>query len=279
MILENDVLRVEIHSFGAEIRGIFDKVNQRELMWSGDSSWWSRVSPVLFPIVGGLRDKKYRHDGVEYEMSQHGFLRDNEMSCIRQSETEVWYGFVANEETKRVYPFDFVVEIGYELLENTVLVKWRVKNNGDEPMYFSIGAHPAFLAEEGDRFIIESNGITNRYPLVLGGVGDPYQEDVEVVEIHPSIFVHDALIYDNTRATTLVTKRADIKVTYDNFMYVGLWSTLKDGIMAPFVCIEPWIGIADFADFEGELRNKTGMVKLGAKSENAYMYSIEVTTK
>lgn len=279
MILENDVLRVEISSLGAEVRSIFDKTNGRELMWSGDSSWWNRVSPVLFPIVGSLNNKKFRYQGNEYEMMNHGFLRDTEMDLVSSNDSEVWYELESNSETKKMYPFDFVVRVGYVLRDNVLDVKWNVLNTSSDEMYFSIGAHPSFLAEEGDKFVIESNGVTNRYPVTDSGIDAPYEEVVSEVIIEPSVFVDDALVYDNTSATTLITKKADIRVTYDSFMYVGLWASIKNGEMSPFVCIEPWVGIADFVGFDGELNDKVGMVKLNSKEENAYIYSIEITSK
>ena len=278
MLLENDFLRVEINEAGAEIRGIYNKKNNSEVMWNGDSAWWGRVSPVLFPFVGALRNGVYRYNGIEYPMTAHGFLRDKALEIESVIDNEVWYYFVSNEETKVNYPFDFKVWIGYKLTGNKVDVLWRIENQGTTDMYYSIGAHPAFLANEGDIVSFESNGTTHRYPLVEGGIGRAYPEEAVDLRIEADAFKNNAVIYDNVESVSLSVNKTntDIKVTFPNFEFVGIWSQMIDGKMAPFVCIEPWLGIADEFDFEGSLEDKKGIQKLLPKEVNAFNYSVEI---
>ena len=147
--LTNDRIKVEIDSFGAEIKSVINRNNMREYMWYGDPKFWGRTSPVLFPFVGSLKDKKYSWNGVEYPMGQHGFARDNEFDLIRQTDDEIWFSFKSNEATLAKYPFEFELQIGYKIVSKNetddVSVMWKVLNPASETMYFSIGAHPAFL--------------------------------------------------------------------------------------------------------------------------------------
>ena len=144
-ILENDTLRVEIESFGAEIKSVKRKADGREYMWCGDPKYWGRTSPVLFPFVGAPKNKEYRYEGRTYSMGQHGFARDMEFTLEAQEGKSIWFVLSSTEETYAKYPFRFRLHIGYTLDENEVSVHWKVDNTDEKPMYFSIGAHPAFL--------------------------------------------------------------------------------------------------------------------------------------
>ena len=144
-ILENDTLRVEIESFGAEIKSVKRKSDGREYMWCGDPKYWGRTSPVLFPFVGASKNKEYRYEGRTYPMGQHGFARDMEFTLEAQEGKSIWFVLSSTEETYVKYPFRFRLHIGYMLDENEVSVHWKVDNTDEKPMYFSIGAHPAFL--------------------------------------------------------------------------------------------------------------------------------------
>lgn len=143
--LENEILKVEIDSFGAEIKSVKRKADDREYMWQADKKYWGRTSPVLFPFVGSVKNKEYRYDGKTYVMGQHGFARDMEHVMTEQTADSIWFRLDSTEETMTKYPFIFVLEIGYQLKENQVKVMWRVTNPDEKTMYFSIGAHPAFL--------------------------------------------------------------------------------------------------------------------------------------
>ncbi len=144
-ILENEKLKLEISDFGAELQEIKLKENGRNYLWNGDNTFWGRKAPVLFPFVGALKNKEYCYNGESFSMGQHGFARDMEFELIENNEKSVWYELKSNEEIKKKYPFEFSLKIGYELLENTIKVKWKVENQDKKTMYFSIGAHPAFV--------------------------------------------------------------------------------------------------------------------------------------
>ena len=144
-ILENNILKVELDSFGAEIKSIYSKAKDQNYLWNGDKKYWGRTSPVLFPFVGSLKNKEYHYQGKTYPMGQHGFARDMEHRMLNQNDTSILFELISNEETLVKYPFPFSLRIGYELESNSIKVLWKVENTGDSSMYFSIGAHPAFL--------------------------------------------------------------------------------------------------------------------------------------
>ena len=110
--LENDLLKVEIDSFGAEVKSVIRKDNNREYMWYGNKKFWARTSPVLFPFVGSMRDKKFTWHGKDYPMGQHGFARDMEHTLVSQTEDEIWFCLKSDEETMKKFPFPFVLSIG-----------------------------------------------------------------------------------------------------------------------------------------------------------------------
>ena len=143
--ISNEKITIQIDSMGAELRSLKEVTSGREYMWNADPQYWKRTSPVLFPLVGGVKDGIYRVDDREYPMGQHGFARDMEFKLKSQVAHEIWFTLESNENTLKKYPYPFVLELGYELADMTVIVKWRVKNPAKECMYFSIGGHPAFL--------------------------------------------------------------------------------------------------------------------------------------
>ena len=122
--LKNDVLTVEIESFGAELKSVKSNATGTEYMWCADEKYWKRTAPVLFPIVGSLNHKEYTYKGEKYEMSQHGFARDREFNVISNTENAVWMELNEDKETLAVYPFKFTLQIGYELSDNQVKVLW-----------------------------------------------------------------------------------------------------------------------------------------------------------
>lgn len=137
---------------GAEVIRIYDKENQRDILWEGDPKYWKRHSPVLFPNVGKTYRNTVRIGGIQYPTSQHGFARDTMFICIKSSKDNASFMILSNEEMKEVYPYDFELHISYQLRGKELEVEWQVKNRTAETMYFTIGGHPAFrFAEAGEK--------------------------------------------------------------------------------------------------------------------------------
>lgn len=279
MNLSNGILSVEICSHGAELKSAVK--NGFEYMWCGDEKYWGRTSPVLFPFVGGLKDKKYRLGETEHSMGQHGFARDCEFELTDKTETSVSYILKSDENSKKIYPFEFELLIKYTLVNSTIKVEWTVENKDEKEILFSIGAHPGFNLKDGDNYfkfdnkndivynLIDENGLYKDEKYVLQNSG--------CVKIESSMFDNDALIIEDEQAKEVSLcdskKNPYVTVRFDAPLF-GLWSPAKKN--APFVCIEPWYGRCDRTDFCGELSEKDYIMKVSAGDTFKAEYEIEL---
>lgn len=286
--LSNDYLTIRIASHGAELSSIQAKATNKEYLWQADPQFWKRHSPVLFPIVGGVWDNKYRNEGVIYPLSQHGFARDKDFTLAKETEDEVWFRLINDDESLRIYPFPFELELGYRLHANKIDVLWSVKNTGTKVMPFQIGAHPAFYYPDFDAtseqrgffafdkqdgleyILIAENGCvsTNTYPLKL-------TDGLLPLDIHT--FDTDALILESSQVkkVALLDKEQRPYVTlHFTAPVVGLWSPPWKN--APFICIEPWYGRCDQAHYDGEFKDKDWMQHLQPGQIFNAFYTIEI---
>lgn len=278
--LENDRLKVEVSAFGAELHSIYNKSTGFEYLWHGDKSYWGRRSPVLFPIVGKVWNGRMKYCGAEYALSQHGFARDCEFAKLDESQLSRLLlkrdgdvqkcGFVlySNEETKKLYPFDFALYIIYCLIDNCLEVNWIVENRTEGDMYFQIGAHPAFNYRDFDEdaevqgyMKFDRVGKLSLTTLECGGYAARERREIEVspdgIVINKSTFAGDALVFEKQlNRVTLCDRngKAYVEVEFDAPV-VGLWSPAKIGY-APFMCIEPWYGRCDDSNFGGDYNEK-----------------------
>ena len=307
-ILENEKLRVEIDSFGAEIKSVISKADQREYMWCGDKKYWARTSPVLFPFVGSLKNKEYVAKGKTYPMGQHGFARDMEHELLRQSDDTIWFSLKSNEETLAKYPYAFQLRIGYQLTEQCVKVLWEVENTGNEILPFSIGAHPAFNCPMGEqeskagyrisfgRFaeqpkntacntIIDSNATLLPVDVIhhhgnTRDTGLAVTEDLELTlqdcmcDITEGFFDRCTYMIEGHQANCvgLIAPEGNeyVKVLFDTPLF-AIWSPEEKN--APFVCIEPWYGRCDHVDFRGEISDRefTNFLEAGRTFHGEYV--------
>ncbi|EDO0256954.1 aldose 1-epimerase family protein [Listeria monocytogenes] len=272
--LENEVLLVEMKTAGAELTRIFHKDTGLEYLWNADSKFWGRHSPVLFPTVGRLVEDTYLVDGKPYHLGQHGFARDRDFQVIEQTEKSVRFELDADEDSLAVYPYKFKLSIIYTIEKNTVAVSYEVENTDNKRIYFSIGAHPAFNLPLTDGTTFEDYYLDfgteeNLETLCLEG---PYRSgEIKKVVDKPAqylplsydLFKNDALIFEALKQKEMTIKSDKtphfVKVSFPEFPFVGVW-TAKPG--TPFLCIEPWYGIADGAGESVELRDKAGIEHL-----------------
>lgn len=284
-ILENDFLCVEIDSFGAELKSVKDKATQQEYMWQADPTYWGRTSPVLFPFVGSLKDKRYTYEGKTYEMGQHGFARDLEHALVSKTETEIFFELKNNDETLKKYPFTFILNLGYRLDGHTLEVIWKVSNpSTDKTLHFSIGAHPAFNCpihgeenKAGYQFYFAKADEIHHHGHTDTGLS--IEEDVVLklenhrVTITPEFFDGSTYIIEGPQTKEIGVEDPDgnrfITVGFD-MPVVALWS--PPGKNAPFLCIEPWFGRCDAADFNGTLEERAfnNALPAGEKFETSY---------
>lgn len=286
--IENERLLVTVDDHGAEIVSIIDKQNNRECVWTGDASWWKRHTPVLFPIVGSIWHNTMRVNGVEYNMTQHGFARDMDFECVAEEADSLLYSLKSNEDTKAKYPFDFELQIRQQLDGNKVVTAWKVVNCGDVMLPFQIGGHPAFMvpdvSEEYDTTgTIRLSGSGDYELTEIGAEGCVKAESVSLkgneFPIKRDTFAKNALIFESPcpQIIELFDRSGKKVLTFDSpSPSLGIWAPTKE-VHAPFVCIEPWWGRTDRVGYEGEFKDKEYMnlVAVGESLSGAWSVQFE----
>ena len=285
--LKNDKITVIISAHGAELQSI-KSAEGREYLWQGDEKYWPRRSPLLFPIVCGLWNGQYRVDGKTYELPRHGFARDMDFDVIEKTESSVTYELTSNEETMKVYPHECGLNVSYFLNDDMINVVWTVRNMGKEEMHFQIGGHPAFnLPDVGEGDKVEGTLLfDNEQPLtrIIGNTGGcikPERYDVKtdrhIWAFDEESFADDAVILDKSQVgmAVIVDKegRPQIGLSFD-CPCLGIWTPY--GKHAPFLCIEPWYGVHDWAGYEGEFKDKYLMNHLLPGATFMASYEIKV---
>lgn len=283
----NGQITIQVDSMGAELKSMKKTGMETEYMWNADPRFWKRTSPVLFPLVGALHNGEYKCEGKTFSMGQHGFARDMEFTLKSQTNKEIWFSLKSNKETLEKYPYEFLLEIGYELDESTLIVKWKVKNPSDKVLHFSIGGHPAFRcpiaedAKQGDyrlRFdakekitagILEDGLMSNRKV--------DYELEKGYMWIDKHLFDNDALVIEDDQAHEVALVKPDgshyLTVRFNAPLF-GVWS--PPGKNAPFVCIEPWYGRCDDVDYAGTWEERKWGQQLPAGESFETSYSIEI---
>ncbi|MEO8415872.1 MAG: aldose 1-epimerase family protein [Ginsengibacter sp.] len=282
--IQNNQLSVIINEKGAELQHI--QLNGLEYLWQADAKYWGKHSPVLFPIVGELKDGKYIFENKEYTLSRHGFARDKVFEGRQTSDASAIFTLHSNDETLAVYPFSFIFQVQYEVRNNVLSCTYIVENCNDSEMYFSVGGHPAFrvpLSEDlryAD-YSLQFDNDTNfkRYMLHNGLTTGDVQIislDKNELRLDPSLFYEDAIVLKHLNSQQIVLHtdkdRHGLTFKFDGFTYFGIWAS-KD---APFVCLEPWCGIADNIQHDYQLTNKEGINQLAAGKTWQRTWSVEL---
>ena len=276
--IENQYLKVVVSSLGAELQSIYDKRMEKEVLWQGDKKYWGRRAPVLFPNVGRHSGDFYVWKGKKFSTKQHGFARDMNFDCVKETGEELVFLLRDTEETRKYFPFAFELQISYGLSGRELEVKWEVKNLDQETIFFTIGGHPAFRVP-----VLEGTAQTDykllfrgkeelQYRLICPGEGTadtsriyklPLKNYGEYTGcgITEHMFDQDALIFDDGQiqwaAIGYPDSRPYISLECSGFTNFGIWSVPG----APFVCLEPWMGRCDDHGFEGEISEKPGILK------------------
>ena len=287
--ISNGKITAAVDSRGAELQSLRRADGEREYLWCGDGQYWARRSPILFPAVGGLKNGKYRFGGETYPLERHGFLKDTECKLVSQSDTEIWFMLEADEATRRVYPFEFRLEMGYRLEGMTMKVLWRVENPSQNTLYFSIGGHPGFNCplKEGESqesyymafdvedclrsTVIEEDGLAGHRQAV-------YELENGMTAIKKELFEYSTLVMEDFQLhrVSLLTpeKKPYITVEFDAPV-LAVWTPIEKN--APFICIEPWYGLCDHTDFAGTWEEKkwTNTLQPGERFAAEYSITIE----
>lgn len=287
--MENEFLRIGIADAGAELVSIYDKKNEREVIWQADPAYWKRHAPVLFPNVGRHYGDHYTVAGQTYPSRQHGFARDTEFACVQAAPDLVTHEMQSSEATKASYPFDFLLQITHILSGRELRVVWKVINQSEADMYFTIGGHPAFRVP-----VIEGTGFTDysltfegqdslRYVLLdqtSGTAIEGKECDLKLKDgtcpLDSHMFDHDALVFDGgqiSRAGILLPDGSPyLELRCEGFPNFGIWSVPG----APFVCLEPWMGRCDNCGYTGSLEEKPGINALKQEEIFEKSYTIKI---
>lgn len=257
------------------------------MLWDGNPAVWPKHSPLLFPMVGSSYKNVYRNEGTEYEMPNHGFSWTSIFSFVKE-DGELTAVLQETEESLKQYPWRFKLSVNHKLSGNRIIVSWKVENTDDKPMLYNIGAHPAFVMQQGVKYSDMYLHFTGKqeldyYMIDDGKSGCAFPDDVKKLSLENGflkmtenfwdkgvyIFDHQGIeeisLYDEK-------KQPYVNVYCKGFPYVGIWT--KPG--APFVCLEPWQGRCDVFGYEGELKDKTGILNLAPGASAEFSYEIEI---
>ncbi|WP_242367651.1 aldose 1-epimerase family protein [Lactobacillus intestinalis] len=285
--IENNMLKVEISSKGAEIQSVKGTHTGYEYMWQADPKIWGRHAPVLFPIVGRLKNDEYTYDGKTYHLGQHGFARNQEFEVEKHTKESITFVLRDNEETRKVYPFKFELRVNYNLLNNLLEENFSVTNTDDKELIFGVGGHPGFnlpvnqeTVKEDYYFATQPSEARVRIPLegaYLNWNKRSLASTDSLITISDDLFKNDALIYelrghDNKISLKTEKSKFHINVWTRDAPFVGIWSQYPK--TDNYVCIEPWWGIADRQDASGKLEEKYGMNHLAPGEEFNAGFSI-----
>jgi galactose mutarotase-like enzyme len=279
--IRNNKSVAQINEFGAELKSF--AINGNEIIWQSKPEIWDGSAPILFPVVGRLRNQKYIYNGKDYFLSTHGFARDSEFEVESKSENTISFILKSTDETKNVYPFDFLLRVIFSLENDRLSVNYEVENCDSKTMLFSVGSHPAIdLPLENttlsDYYVeFEQEEYLHRYELIGGLVkkqSKPYLNDEKIIKLTEHIFDDDALIFTNIKSKSINVKNditdRNIKINL-GAPDIGIWAKPN----ADYVCIEPWYGYDDPVDSNNILGEKPGIQSLKSSKIFRTGYSIE----
>ncbi|WP_309641720.1 aldose 1-epimerase family protein [Flavobacterium sp.] len=279
--IKNHQLTATINSKGAELVSLKKILTHREYIWEGNPEFWGKHSPVLFPIVGTLKNNQYQYKNQTYTLPRHGFARDFDFELISNTDSSVVFSLQSATATKKVYPFDFELQIHYTLKENELVVSYKILNKTNDVMPFSIGAHPAFaLSEFFDDYSLEFefHEALKSYTLK----NDLLSEKITSIPMHEkqvplaySLFEKDALIFKTLRSkkiTLLENGKPILDFHFKDFKNFGIWTKVN----APFICLEPWLGYSDTLNSNGNIEEKEAIQFVEAQKEFNCTFKIEI---
>lgn len=268
-----------INSKGAEL--ISFKSNLREFIWEGDPEFWGKHSPILFPIVGTLKDNQFSYNEKKYNLSRHGFARDMEFEVKKQSQTNVVFSLKSSAETLGRYPFQFELQLIYTLEENNLTLMYKVINCDNKEIPFSIGAHPAFaLPENFEKYSLSFDEDSQIQYFLLKH--DLLSNQTESINLHEhklalkyQLFERDALVFKHLKSKSIIINenaKPILQIDFKDYPNLGIWTKVN----APFICIEPWFGYSDTSANSGEIFEKEGIQILEPRKNFECKFSIKI---
>lgn len=278
--ITNSTLTVQIKHLGAELCSLKNTLNT-EYIWEANPDFWGKHSPVLFPIVGTLKNNSFDFDGKKYHLSRHGFARDMQFELIDENEDSATFALQASDNTMKNYPFNFELQIKYSLKDSRLFINYKVVNRSSSKMPFSIGAHPAFaLPGNFEDYAIEfEKEEFLKYYLLENDLISNKTKTLDLsnkqLTLNYPLFENDALIFktlESNSVTILENSKPKFRVYLKDFPSLGIWTKMN----APFICIEPWFGYSDTKESSGNILEKGGIQILGGHETFRSEFSIEI---
>lgn len=286
-IIENHLFKVTIRAQGAELTSFYNKATGVEHLWQADAAIWPWHAPNLFPIVGGLINNELLVDGNTYELPRHGFNRTSELLLLSSDAQSAKFSLPYCEKTLARYPYKFDFQVHYDLIDDALRVTYKVINLDKKPIYFSVGAHPAFNVpfNQGEKyedyyleFEVDEKLETHQLSAegFFNGKTIPVPAQGGKLMLTRELFSKDALVFKNLQSRVVTIKSTQhnqtLTVEFPHFNYLGIWA--KPG--ADFVCIEPWLGCADTEGEHVDISKKEAIQKLsvGHVFEAAFFISM-----
>lgn len=285
--LENALVQLKVKETGAELCSLYHKGNEIEYIWAGEPQFWARHSPLLFPVVGKLKEDFYQLNGKSYTLAQHGFARDLPWRLLGKTTNELRFQLEETPETLKTYPFRFQLNGVFQLEGQMVSITYTVKNCSKEPIPFSIGAHPGFncpltAQDNFEDYFLEFEKEENLSRLLLQkglrtGKSQTILTNAKILPLSRELLEEDALVFKGVQSDWVALRSSahphGLKLTLKGFPYLGIWTKSKS---SPFVCIEPWFGVADTLEGQPDIREKEGIRLLKPEEEFSCGYSIEL---
>jgi len=285
----NKHISVRINKKGAELSSLKNNKTNTEHIWQAQKPW-RESAPILFPIVGKLKNKTYTYKDKTYRMKNHGFARTKNFELVKQNPDEVILLLKSDSETKKIYPFDFELTADYKLKCKKLKITYKVKNTGKDTMLFTIGSHPGFNVpfypkekfeqyylefekeETADRLLLDP-----KTRLISGQIQKNYLNKQKTLPLNHQMFKKRVIILKDLQSKYVRIKSKNhtdyLEVGIKNFPYLGLWSPQKESNV---ICIEPWYGTSDYMDSHQKFEEKTGMIKLAPGEKFEIKYYIKV---
>ncbi len=285
--ISNGLVSIRVNHKGAELVSLYNHALQLEYMWQADPTFWPKSSPILFPVVGALKEGSFFYDNKAFTLPRHGFAREMEFELESNELNKLVFVLRSDDASRKSYPFDFILRVRYEIDQFEVKISYEVANRGSEEMLFSIGAHPAFKVplipgtaysdyflkfekpENSSRWLISKEGLieTSSTPLLT---------DTDTLPLRKELFYEDALVFKDLKSS-LISIRSHkhthgLDFTFPGFPFFGIWA-FKD---ADFVCLEPWCGIADSVSHNQRLEEKEGIIILDPSNAWTRTWSVRV---
>lgn len=285
--ISSSILNIDIDLKGGEITSIKNKLNDVEYIWQGDENVWSKHAPILFPVVGKLKNFNYFYNDEKYVLMQHGFAKDLPFKEVSSKENEISLLLESSDITLQYYPFEFSLLAKYKVINSHIEVEYIVSNLNNKPMPFSIGVHPGFRCPLEDTlkyedYELEFEKVEEFDRVILeGGIGKEERVKLcpasDTLQISKNLFSEDAIVLENPKSTqiTLSTPMDNKKVTinFSKVPYLGLWSKPLE---KSYICIEPWLGMSDFENSTGKLEEKEAIQILKPYQIFEFKFSIDI---